>query len=66
MNEWSIDSEVIDTVNEQVEGIFTKLVELYNLQHGDVTPEQVNELEIAKETLIGIADQYVRQNGEAA
>ena len=66
MEEWSIDTEIINTVNEQIDGIFTKLGELYTLQHGDITPEQTDQIEIAKETLIDIADQYMRQNRAAA
>lgn len=66
MEEWSIDTEIINTVNEQIDGIFTKLGKLYHLQHGDITPEQTDQIEIAKETLIGIADQYMRQNRAAA
>lgn len=66
MEEWSIDTEIINTVNEQIDGIFTKLGKLYDLHYGDITPEQANHIEVVKETLIGIADEYTRQNRAAA
>jgi len=64
MDENSIDVEIIDTVENSINNIFSTLSNMYKLTSGDMSPEQISELEIIQEQLIGIAEQYVNNNKE--
>ena len=53
-----------NTIDTNIDKMFTDLVGEYELKHGDISPEQVLKLEDIKELLGDLLGDYVHQNIE--